>query len=461
VPQIIEQQRFEQCAFASDTGLNVHRRQGQRRWALVLFVHGLLGRGYETWGAFPKYIFDDSPHNCDVAIFDYINGARRRLWRRDPTVLETAEELVGELREVIQDYRYIFLVGHSLGGTVAELAAMNWIEAQPRGAQHRITPLAALLTFATPRAGSLRVPRLLAFNSDLRFLRPHSPISRMLDRFSSDHLETRLDSQPSSDRTFLPRFCLVANSDYWADKFSVTFGVTTEQIRVVKGYHKTIVKPERADAEPVRWLNDRIGLVLAARRKLQLSRALDPGSPESPIIVTRFLGDFDEPYWEYAYHMACRNIEMDIGIPVHDSRDLPEPLPTSIAVRIIAASSAESGNTVQRDKLTADLAAQQVNGRYTLAISPNGNGHEAAVTVIKGWLGQEQPDLPRWVNGSENIEALHQLVIKWLLTLAARFSRRYRSEDDRLEAETLKLDLPRNVRETDTTLPRDFGGDDT
>jgi pimeloyl-ACP methyl ester carboxylesterase len=458
VPYLIQQETFQPCDFQGDTGLNVHQSKAQRSSVLVVFVHGLGGHGYRTWGALPEIIFNDKSNHRDVAVFDYASGLRRQLGRRDPVARDIAEELTGELREVISIYEHIFLVGHSMGGTVAELAVKLWFDRQPRYSLTAITPIAALLTIATPRAGSLRMPRILGFHSDARFLRPHSAISRELDVFSSTHLETRLTDQPMRGRILLPRFALVANSDKWVDYFSVTFSLPAGQVRLVRGSHSSIVKPRRPNATVVLWLQECIEHVLLVRRRVQLSSITGLRVPAPPVIVTRFLGNFDEPDWEYAYLVACRDLEAEIGIQVVDSRDLVESIPISIAVRVIASSSVNPDNIIQREVLMADSGAQQLDGHYTLAISPNGIDHETAVSVIKAWIGEGPAGVARWIHGSNDVLALRKLVFKWLRTLAARYPHRYRNEDDQLEFETLRSELPRNLDETDTSRPRYFGG---
>lgn len=49
--------------------------------ALILFVHGLGGSRYRTWGQLPSLLFDDMPR-CDLGLYSYRNAWRRlKFWR--------------------------------------------------------------------------------------------------------------------------------------------------------------------------------------------------------------------------------------------------------------------------------------------------------------------------------------------------------------------------------------------
>lgn len=66
----------------SETGrLKFYRHAGRRPETLVLLVHGLGGRGSQTWEDLPELLLDQDAQlpgrPVDVAVFDYASGLRR------------------------------------------------------------------------------------------------------------------------------------------------------------------------------------------------------------------------------------------------------------------------------------------------------------------------------------------------------------------------------------------------
>jgi hypothetical protein len=53
-----DQPRFKRFRF-DESRLNLHRHLDQDAKRLIVFVHGLNGGGYHTWGNFPRFVFDD------------------------------------------------------------------------------------------------------------------------------------------------------------------------------------------------------------------------------------------------------------------------------------------------------------------------------------------------------------------------------------------------------------------
>jgi hypothetical protein len=70
--------QLEFAAVAFDSGrFNLHVVPDGVRRPLVVLVHGLNGRGYQTWGEIPERLFSgaDGPA-VDVGVFDYRSGIR-------------------------------------------------------------------------------------------------------------------------------------------------------------------------------------------------------------------------------------------------------------------------------------------------------------------------------------------------------------------------------------------------
>jgi triacylglycerol esterase/lipase EstA (alpha/beta hydrolase family) len=110
--------------------MNLHQHEEPRSVdSLVIFVHGLNGSGYKTWGIFPELAFNGevSPLTVDVAIFDYFSGKRR--WKRvKPRANLVANTLAQCIAEVQPDYHQIYVVAHSMGGLIAKDAVRLYLQ---------------------------------------------------------------------------------------------------------------------------------------------------------------------------------------------------------------------------------------------------------------------------------------------------------------------------------------------
>ena len=69
----------DSAASFGDQALVIHRRENRGNRNLVVFVHGLGGQRYGTWGCFPQVIFEEFPH-VDVGLYEYRTLFRRLLF---------------------------------------------------------------------------------------------------------------------------------------------------------------------------------------------------------------------------------------------------------------------------------------------------------------------------------------------------------------------------------------------
>ena len=122
------QVNFAQLEFGQ-LNMTLHERYHPRSTdTLVVFVHGLSGKGYATWDSFPKLVFESQGSTVvDVAVFDYFSG-KRRIFRVRPRAHLVANSLAQCIAEVQSKYSQIFLVAHSMGGLISKDAVRIYLE---------------------------------------------------------------------------------------------------------------------------------------------------------------------------------------------------------------------------------------------------------------------------------------------------------------------------------------------
>jgi pimeloyl-ACP methyl ester carboxylesterase len=101
-----------------DEPIVVHARRRRPATNLVLLVHDLAGHRYGYWGATPQFILEDLPA-AEVGLYFYRTAWRRFGLFRSIDLDAEARVLADVLRQ-LRRYRAITLVGHSMGGLVAE-----------------------------------------------------------------------------------------------------------------------------------------------------------------------------------------------------------------------------------------------------------------------------------------------------------------------------------------------------
>jgi hypothetical protein len=240
----------------------VHRRKETGTENLVLFVHGLGGGSYETWGKYPEFNFRDCP-TFDVGLIDYESGLRRRLGR-SISPEDHARVLANQIRD-LDPYENIILVGHSMGGLLCKAAIKELLQSSAQNADGlpAVDKVIGLILFATPQAGSLRVPRFVSiFSKDGRTLRAHSHFVTELARYFQDHVYPDLNSECPPAKTRVPTFAVMGSSDFWVDRLSAGLGLGSNQQKHVLGTHGSIVKPASATDDAYVWFRDRIGRCL-------------------------------------------------------------------------------------------------------------------------------------------------------------------------------------------------------
>ena len=238
----------------ADQSIVVHRRNGGSATRIVIFVHGLGGSRYGTWGNFPKFIFEDVP-DLDVGLYEYESLWRRLKFGAQVPLDREAEVFADIVRDELATYRDIILVGHSMGGVLCKALIARIVN---NGRMDLLDRIAGLFLLASPQLGSLRVPRILSwFSPDAGALEPHNSLLADITRTFEDHL--LLDSDAVSyDKPILPTFAVMGASDFWVDKLSAGVGLPSRQTKTAVGTHIDIVKPRTRDSPIYRWVRDQL-----------------------------------------------------------------------------------------------------------------------------------------------------------------------------------------------------------
>jgi pimeloyl-ACP methyl ester carboxylesterase len=251
---VVEQEAFEPPALDAEPPLVVHRRPGGKNKHLVIFVHGLAGSRYgkrPTFGAFPRFIYEDFPQ-VDVGLYGYRTLQKRLKFWYSVTLEDEAGVLAGELQD-LDGYECVFLMGHSMGGLLCQSAVVHLLK------YNLLAPLAhiaALFLAATPQTGSQRAPALSWLN-DFVVLKAHSKFVTDLRTFMQNRINVD-EGVIDPGKYLLPTYAIVSASDLWVDFLSGALGLTEERLRRLHGTHTQIVKPENKQQHGYTFIAARI-----------------------------------------------------------------------------------------------------------------------------------------------------------------------------------------------------------
>ncbi|MFI5473499.1 alpha/beta fold hydrolase [Streptomyces cacaoi] len=218
----------------------------------MLFLHGLGGRRYATWGRLPDLLWKDMP-TADLGLVDYRSGLRRLAGAAGMSLEDRAQEVADALRD--SSYEQVVLVGHSMGGLLCQeiIATLLRTAARDETGRPTIDRIAGLFLMATPQAGSTRVPRLLWRTRDGIVLRPHAPFQTHVQTMLADHLVTDISAPEHATKRKLPVFVARAQRDRAVDAFSTALGIPGQQRRHFDRNHRDLVKPLTEQDPVYRW----------------------------------------------------------------------------------------------------------------------------------------------------------------------------------------------------------------
>jgi pimeloyl-ACP methyl ester carboxylesterase len=117
-------------------------------------------------------------------------------------------QLAARLRELERRYEEVYIVGHSLGGLVAGAALQEYI--QGRSKHDALTPIAALVLVASPRAGSPygRIMHWLRFKEGPWLTSSGEPAQR-IDRFFSSCVQGHALATAGPNQYLVPQYALI------------------------------------------------------------------------------------------------------------------------------------------------------------------------------------------------------------------------------------------------------------
>ncbi|AKC85410.1 hypothetical protein WQ53_00075 [Pseudoxanthomonas suwonensis] len=203
-------------------------------------------------------LFDDLP-DVDIGLYSYDTALRRFGLGRSISLEDEARVFADILRDELDSYGQIVLVGHSMGGLLCKAAICALLETRQ---DHTVERIAGLILMATPQLGSMRVPGWLeAFSQDARALRPHGKFIDRVNTTFEDHIA--LDERiVTYRRQTIPTWSVEGVNDFWVDRLSSGIGLTSSRRKVVKGSHTSIVKPTSRNDSAYTWVKERIEICM-------------------------------------------------------------------------------------------------------------------------------------------------------------------------------------------------------
>lgn len=334
--------------------MNLHvRAESRRSDSVVVFVHGLNGDGYRTWGDFPRRIFESTDGTKpDVAVFDYFSGWRR-YWRARPRVPQVAKALANCIQELHRKYDQVFLVAHSLGGLISRDAIRFYLQ-HLNQSPRELKRLAGLIVFASPLKGSkwaLRYawPALI----EIKYLRPNSKYQTSVRKFFEMNIDTTDLDRFGNRNYMIPIYAAYGEKDWIVNFRSATDDVFHQQQHPFRAGHSSIVKPTSSSFEQVTWVEQILNDIALHRSQIREQmyrddRAINaPGSTKRRgSFVTEMISTSSVHDWRAAYYdvlntastqrvqvLDCNEVgdDPDMIIAVHSAQDIVDNAPETDA----------------------------------------------------------------------------------------------------------------------------------
>ncbi|WP_338767901.1 alpha/beta hydrolase [Nocardia vulneris] len=321
--------------------LNLHQQRGRRSTSVLVFVHGFMGQGYNTFQDFPKYLFESShpEGRADIAIYDYFSGHRQFLLGR-ASLDKVAANLAESFHQLSRQYGDIYIVAHSMGGLITLDAIRKYLQDyDPKPGL--LKPIAGVILFDSPLEGSIWSVRLLGLLvREFKILSCGAKLQRDLRNYFNSNVDVNDGPNAGNTHYSIPLFAA------WAERgikvvstASATAGIPQLQQRCIAANHSGCVKPKSSSHRPVKVVMEAVGTISrnrAIRRKTwsegnhqaksegRANGVIGP-KPRNVLVVELYL-DPDAFGWKMAYDEVLRSV----------SETYPE-------IRAIDAAEAESG----------------------------------------------------------------------------------------------------------------------
>lgn len=415
------QREFHLFTFDS-TGLNLHR-QTTPVDDLVVFIHGLNGSGDSTWGHLPAFVFDHYG-SADVAIFNYATAAKR--FRKASVDRKKLRFHVNQLAihlQRLKQYERIHLVGHSLGGVVADLVAMRIVEDHFALKNDPLCELASITYFASPRLGSGAAAAALQWLlPEFRILKRLSGPSSEIDRVFTKRLETDLEKDVQRGAVRVPRFACIGGHDSFVKAFSTTVGIPEGQCFPLQETHSSISKPATFEAPQFTWLLECISKVSQVRqqtRELQSRRERDArkAAADPSTLVAEYWGVVSGE-WEEIFHEA-RRASSTAEVSLEDKREVDAHLPTDLIVSVSHAREVVAQEETPRQYASETFARIRDEHQLTAGLAAVGVEWKDAATVLNQWIGDSGTRRVS-AGGAAHSDELKLLLAGWMRTIVKR-----------------------------------------
>lgn len=416
------QERFEVEKFRPP-GLHLHTYAKAPRDTLVVLIHGFMGRGYKTWELLPERLFnghDGRP--VDVGVYDYVSGPVRRTFERKGANFQFwCDQLGSDLRRIAERYQHIFLVGHSMGGAIAERIGRDFVQHRSMREPDKAGPLAGIVLIAAPRAGSGWATRFVS-----SVIPEFDEISRLSDRrsevedFYAEHIERTSVATAAPGKTVLPAYAALGGSDHFVRRFSATFGIPVSQRLYIPISHSKIARPGAGRSELVRWLtNDVISARIEVRDQVRRQQShvqrqrQELSAPRSrPAVLTKFSSDMGGLRWEEIYNEA-RQAATTGSVSVVDVREAPGAKADLLLAVHDARSVVDSAPDVQAN-VHNTCEERLAHPEISVGISPVGDSHPAAVNVLRSWTSHVPPGNSFYIEGASGPSELLQVLARFM-----------------------------------------------
>ncbi|MEU9206768.1 alpha/beta fold hydrolase [Streptomyces sp. NPDC048415] len=407
----------------------MHAKRGRQARAAVLFVHGLGGDGYETWGKWPELVFEQtSIEPLDVVTYRYESFSkswrRRQLGANLPFIASQLADWIRSLEED-HDYQDIYLVAHSLGGLVAESAAQKYLTSLGTGAPGA-TAIGAIYLLASPRLGAgLALGPFRQLIPEVEWLRKNSQQAMDAESYMQSHVESLGTAASAGYYDFLiPRYSAIAGGDRLVSKMSGLFGVPEKQRLRLSGNHRSIVKPDDENQEQHRRLLKIVrtsGDIRRAWRRQNLHELRfarqGPGSGDSlrsSFLVTELRSDNPTGAYEQAYNKSCWSSDLP-DVQVIDRRNaiVVADMPTDLLISVHDATRIIEGSPQCKLVVEGAFHDYQTQKNLTLLVVPVGADSEEAVRIVQSWL-PAPPHRSVSVEGAATLDDFTGLVAQWI-----------------------------------------------